>query len=198
MKILIVGGDAVSRRLLVTVLGGFGHVLFTAESGEQAWKRLREQYFPVVISGWVMGPELCRRIRARAGEPYTYIVLLTSRLERQDGRAALDAGADDFLVMPLDFGQLAARLRVAEHVLRLEEDVQRQQVVPTCSYCHRIRDDAGGGWSSMEAYFAKKAHPTFSHGICPDCLERTIKPELEARRTASATALRAGATRRSR
>lgn len=44
-------------------------------------------------------------------------------------------------------------------------------VLPTCSWCHRVRDDAGS-WVEMERYVAKHAAISFTHGICPECLER--------------------------
>jgi phosphoserine phosphatase RsbU/P len=186
VKILIAEDDLASRRLLATVLRGLGHAIFTAEDGQAAWQHLQEAHFSVVISDWMMpevnGLELCRRIRAAPGRAYTYVILLTSLTERHHCLEALDAGADDFLTKPLDADQLAARLRVAARILSLQDHVQRlESTLPTCSYCHRIRDD-GGGWSSMEAYFAKRTAATFSHGVCPDCLEHTVKPQLEARR----------------
>ena len=44
-------------------------------------------------------------------------------------------------------------------------------IVPICSYCKQIRDDKGY-WNQVEAYVAKFTDAEFSHGICPDCMEK--------------------------
>ncbi len=44
-------------------------------------------------------------------------------------------------------------------------------IVPICSYCKQVRDDKGY-WNQVEAYIAKHTAAEFSHGICPDCMEK--------------------------
>jgi DNA-binding response OmpR family regulator len=65
------------------------------------------------------GPDLCRKVRELHGEDI-YVVMLTALSGEAHVRAAMDAGADDFLTKPLDRNQLAMRLAVAErlHTLR--------------------------------------------------------------------------------
>ncbi|MHB1344542.1 MAG: hypothetical protein ACYCX3_09315 [Thermoleophilia bacterium] len=41
-------------------------------------------------------------------------------------------------------------------------------LLPTCMNCKKIRDEATGEWSSMEAYISQRSKAEFSHGICPD------------------------------
>ena len=41
-------------------------------------------------------------------------------------------------------------------------------VLPICSVCKKIRDDAGS-WSQMEAYISNHSEAEFSHGYCPEC-----------------------------
>jgi len=43
--------------------------------------------------------------------------------------------------------------------------------LPICSYCKKIRDDQGY-WSQLEAYIDTHSEAAFSHGICPNCLNR--------------------------
>ena len=47
-------------------------------------------------------------------------------------------------------------------------------VIPICSYCHKIRDDEGA-WDQLETYLIRHSEAEFSHGICPNCLKKTIK-----------------------
>ena len=56
---------------------------------------------------------------------------------------AMEEGVDDFLVQPLDLEALRLRLRVAERIVSLTERVRTLEgILPMCSYCRRIRDDA--------------------------------------------------------
>ncbi len=50
----------------------------------------------------------------------------------------------------------------------LDEIKMLQGIIPICSHCKKIRDDAGC-WNRFEAYIQKHSEARFSHGICPDC-----------------------------
>lgn len=50
-------------------------------------------------------------------------------------------------------------------------------LLPTCMYCKKIRDEATGEWSTMEAYIGQRSEAEFSHGICPECEEREFGGE---------------------
>ena len=43
-------------------------------------------------------------------------------------------------------------------------------LLPICSWCKKIRDDAGY-WQQLESYIGNHSDAEFSHGICPDCLK---------------------------
>jgi CheY-like chemotaxis protein len=51
-------------------------------------------------------------------------------------------------------------------------------LLPTCSYCRKIRDDKDY-WQSVEAYISRHTDTRFSHGICPECFEQHVRPDLE-------------------
>jgi len=53
-----------------------------------------------------------------------------------------------------------------------------QGVLVICSYCKRIRDDQNF-WQEIEKYASNHTEAHFSHGICPNCYEKIVKPELE-------------------
>ena len=44
-------------------------------------------------------------------------------------------------------------------------------LIPICMHCHNIREDSGF-WTRVEHYIEDRSDATFSHGICPDCLEK--------------------------
>ena len=58
----------------------------------------------------------------------------------------------------------------------LEEIKTLRGIIPICSYCHKIRDDEGS-WDRLEAYLTKHSDAEFSHGICPDCLDKVREDE---------------------
>jgi CheY-like chemotaxis protein len=51
-------------------------------------------------------------------------------------------------------------------------------LLPTCSYCRKIRDDKDY-WQSVETYISQHTDTRFSHGVCPECFEQHVKPDLE-------------------
>lgn len=54
-----------------------------------------------------------------------------------------------------------------------EEALQKtlEGILPICSSCKKIRDDEGD-WKPLESYIQSRTNAEFSHGICPDCMER--------------------------
>ena len=52
----------------------------------------------------------------------------------------------------------------------LNEIKQLHGMLPICSHCHKIRDDEGY-WHRVEEYIEKHADVTFTHSLCPNCLE---------------------------
>lgn len=184
MDILIAEDDRISRLLLRDVLTKLGHTVVAAVDGTDARAKLDRRHFPLVISDWIMpgydGLDLCRHVRASAHARYTYIMLLTSVGGRENFLSAMDAGIDDFLAKPLDREQLAARLRVAERILSLQTTVKALEgLIPICSYCKQVRDDRDY-WQQVESYIGSRTDAVFSHGICPTCYERHVRPQIDA------------------
>ena len=60
----------------------------------------------------------------------------------------------------------------------LDEIETLRRIFPICASCKKIRDDQGY-WTQLESYFHKHSIAEFSHGICPDCLEK-LYPEYAA------------------
>jgi len=132
MKILIAEDERVSRRLLETRLKKWGYDVTSAEDGQQAWELFQKEYFPMVISDWMMpkmdGLELLRRIRSSEKPGYVYTILLTARTEKEDLLAGMESGADDFIAKPFDKDELLARLKVGLRITDLERNLaQRNQ-----------------------------------------------------------------------
>ena len=108
------------------ILQKSGYDVVTADNGARALEELSREDGPrLALLDWMMpeldGPEVCRRVRSRHGQPYVYITLLTSKLSNDDVVAGLEAGSDDYLTKPCSFEELKARLRTGQRVLDLED-----------------------------------------------------------------------------
>jgi sigma-B regulation protein RsbU (phosphoserine phosphatase) len=188
MRILMAEDEGVSRLVLGSKLKELGHEVIEARDGTEAWTLFQKEPAQVIVTDWMMpgmdGGEFCELVRARVDQPYTYIIVLTSLSSKGSYMEAMGAGADDFLTKPVDMDELTARLRVAQRVLALQTEVQlMQRLLPICMYCRKIRDndaswDDQSSWQELEAYVAEKDDVRFSHGICKDCFEKRVEPQL--------------------
>lgn len=199
MKVLAVDDDRVTLLTLRRLLEKFGYEALTAANGTEALKLFLEHRPKMLVTDWMMpemeGPTVVKTIRAFAESEYTYIIMLTSRQDKDDMMAGMLAGVDEFLTKPIDPDQLRARLRVGKRIMMLQESLgkrvreleeEREHVkmlqgfLPICSYCKKIRDDENL-WSQIEEYISDhQANVQFSHSICPDCYESKVKPMEEA------------------
>lgn len=130
MKILVVEDDAVSAKIVCKRAETLGHDTETLRDGQEAWLRLSgPSDIDVVISGWYQpglnGRELCQRVRERAGR-YLPFIFLTAAGDRETQLEGMRAGADDYLVKPLDLHDLHLRLIAAERLTRLHRRSEAQ------------------------------------------------------------------------
>lgn len=123
--ILIAEDDPISLRILEKNLKGWGHEILLAKDGKGAWEALQRPDVRIAILDWMMpeadGLEICRRIREAKKPKYTYVLLLTARDQSQDIIAGLQAGADDYMIKPVNFLELKARLQTGLRIIDLED-----------------------------------------------------------------------------
>jgi|SRR6516165_3330286 sigma-B regulation protein RsbU (phosphoserine phosphatase) len=127
MKVLIAEDDPISRQVLQNYLEKWGHEVIAAENGAEAWRLFQSTDIHIVISDWMMpemnGLELVFRIRSFQGPIYVYIIMLTAKTRKEDIVRGMEAGADDVLAKPFDREELRVRVRAAERIVRLEQDL---------------------------------------------------------------------------
>src|SRR6266436_10130094 len=122
MKILLVEDHPESRRTLQRLIERRGYEVVAVGSAEEAEVELKKQSFPFLILDWMLpgksGVDLCRELRSAPNGDEFFILLVTARNDTQDLEQALEAGANDYLIKPLDPAQLNVRLPVAERRIR--------------------------------------------------------------------------------
>jgi sigma-B regulation protein RsbU (phosphoserine phosphatase) len=130
MRILIAEDERITRATLVRHLEGWGHSVTATEDGEKAWEHFKAGGFDIVVTDWEMprlsGLELVKRIRESPGATYVYVLMLTSRTDKSDIVAGIEAGADDFVSKPFDREELRVRVLAGERVVRLERTLHDQ------------------------------------------------------------------------
>jgi two-component system, cell cycle response regulator len=102
-----------------------------AHDGDLAWQALNSLQPPgIALLDWMMpnldGLELCRRIRSTPRLAGTYVVLVTGRDSREDLVAGLEAGADDYMVKPINIAELQARIGVGLRVAKLQQSLEQK------------------------------------------------------------------------
>ena len=125
VKILIADDDLTSRLVLSGVLKKYGHEVVVTMDGAEAWDAMQRPDAPTIaILDWMMpglaGVDVCRRVRGLQSDQPPYLILLTSKGEKADIVAGLEAGADDYLAKPFDPGELRARVDVGRRIIELQ------------------------------------------------------------------------------
>jgi two-component system, OmpR family, response regulator len=113
MRVLVVEDEKKMADLLRRGLREAGFAVDVAERGEDAlWMARAHAYDAIVLDVMlpgIDGLQTCRGLRER--EVWSPVLMLTAKAEVRDRVSGLDSGADDYLVKPFSFTELAARLR---------------------------------------------------------------------------------------
>ncbi|MFQ4144887.1 response regulator [Chlorogloeopsis sp. ULAP02] len=113
MRILLVEDDDSLAQAVAAVLSRQNYVVDIAADGEAGWELVTVCNYDLILLDVILpkldGISFCRQLRQ---EGYQMpILLLTAKDSRTDKVMGLDAGADDYVVKPFDFGELSARIR---------------------------------------------------------------------------------------
>jgi len=118
MRMLIVDDSMTMRRYLHAIAGELAIEADQAVDGQDAMNRLdaRNAEFDVALVDWDMprmnGVQFVRAVRARPCFSDMKLMMVTAHNAMADIREALAAGADDFLMKPLDVDMVADKLRL--------------------------------------------------------------------------------------
>ena len=130
MRALVADDDLITATILSTTLARSGMDVTIAHDGDVAWRQLNSVQPPALaMLDWMMpnidGLELCRRIRSTQRLATMYVILVTGRDSREDLVAGLHAGANDYMIKPIDLAELKARIGVGIRVANLQQSLTR-------------------------------------------------------------------------
>jgi diguanylate cyclase (GGDEF)-like protein len=135
MRVLVVEDDRAMRVLLEAMLKAAGHEVLTARDGAEALQVVEAEHPQLVITGWKLpvmdGVTLCRKLRESPERRDVYVFILTAKETADSLVEAFEAGADDYLVKPVSQRVFFARLRAAQRVVQLQEELahDREQLL---------------------------------------------------------------------
>ncbi|HEY6837834.1 MAG TPA: response regulator [Geobacteraceae bacterium] len=182
-------GDARLVKEMLTEVKGTPFRLACAQRLQEGVERLDGERVDVILLDLSLpdshGYETFVRMLAAA--PDIPIVVMSGLDDETLAVRAVREGAQDYLIKgQADANLLARAIRYA--IERKEAEAERERLIaelqdamakikmlqgllPICASCKRIRDDKGY-WNQIELYISEHSEAEFTHGICPECLEK--------------------------
>jgi DNA-binding response OmpR family regulator len=149
------------------------------------------------------GYEVCERLKADPRTRDTPIIFISALDQTGDKVKAFTFGGVDYVTKPFQVEEVLARVEThlalrhlhrqlqatnAELARRLEElEIRNEELqtalstiktlsglVPICAWCGRKIQDDNGQWVRIEVYLQAHSEAEFTHGICPDCKEKSL------------------------
>lgn len=118
LKVLVAEDDPSLRMILARRLSRAVNLRLAAD-GAEAWALCQADPPDLLLSDWMMpnvnGLDLCRLVKRAPG--FCYVILMTARGDLEDKVGALECGADEYLVKPVDPRELWARIRAGARIV---------------------------------------------------------------------------------
>ena len=199
MKILIVDDEPMNIALLANALKDT-YAICTAPSGVDAIGMLKEESPDLVLLDIMMpemdGFQVCRLIKAEGAYADTPIIFVTA-LDSPEGEGeGLELGAVDYITKPVNLKLMRLRVRNQIELKRHRNLIREQNALLTrqkaeleatlgrikrlegmlsiCMQCKKIRAE-NNDWQQLEKYIGEHSNAVFSHGLCPECLDKEMK-----------------------
>jgi diguanylate cyclase (GGDEF)-like protein len=166
-RVLAVDDSPFSRKLLEHALRGQPYELAFAKDGKEALACIAKFRPKIIVTDWMLpdvtGPELCRKIRRESNAGYTYVILLTSNVEKENIVEGLAAGADDYLTKPFHEKELVARVGTGRRIMEMHREIEEKNELLEAA----ARTDFLTGLPNrraVEEYAAKQLGGAIRHG----------------------------------
>jgi CheY-like chemotaxis protein len=208
--ILIVDDTPANLRLLFQLLSAHNYRVRAAISGKQALEAAHATTPDLILLDIMMpemsGYEVCQHLKADEQTQNVPVIFLSALSDTRNKISAFAAGGVDYITKPFQAEEVLARARAHLTIYHLQKMLQTRNeelqaknhelavalaqvkrlsgLLPICASCKKIRNDEGY-WQQVEVYIHQHSEADFTHGICPDCMQK-LYPEqyqrLETRR----------------
>ena len=175
-----------------------GYKVLEALTGQECLDALQAHHPDLVLLDVMLpdmtGIQICRQIKNDKNLKDIFVILTSGiQITSEDQAEGLDIGADGYIIRPVPNKEFLARVQAGERIKRAEDTLREKEwqqqtlisqleealaaiktlkgYIPICASCKKIRDDEGY-WNQLEEYISKHTDATFTHGICPACLEQ--------------------------
>jgi CheY-like chemotaxis protein len=131
MRVLVVDDEPTAQKVMQLFLARSGYTPIIHSDGSKVLELAQsEDPPPIIVLDWMLpgadGLTICRALRTAKLKSRPYIFMLSSKTNRDDVAAALDAGADDYVTKPFHINELQARLRVAKRTIEYQQELLHQ------------------------------------------------------------------------
>ncbi len=188
--ILIIDDNKLNMKIITQTLKKEKYLLATANNGKKGLEMIQNIPPDLILLDIIMpeinGFEVCKRLKASPKTKAIPIILLTARTDTKDIIKGLKLGAIDYITKPFNTAELNARVKT-QIELKKARDTQKNLIeklekaladvkklsglLPICAGCKKIRNDKGY-WEQIETYIHNHSEADFTHGLCPECMER--------------------------
>lgn len=181
IKILLIEDDSADVALISEILAAAEDDiqigLERADRISSAIELLGQKDFDIIISDLTLPDSrgIDTFIDIHKHSPNLPIIVLTGLDDKEIALDAVRKGAQDFLVKGRFDNDLLVRaiLYCIERQKLLNEIKTLRGIIPICAGCKKIRDDKGY-WNQVEVYVSEHTDAEFTHGMCPECIEKTL------------------------
>ncbi len=190
-KVLITEDETFNINILVDILKP-KYKLSIVKDGLRSLETVRKVMPDLILLDVMLpgksGYEICQELKQDETTASIPVIFMTARNSPEDIVYGLNLGAADYIVKPINYMELLSRIKnhisLADYIKELEklnEDIDRLSgILPMCPRCHKVRKD-DGYWHKVDAYLSDVSDMDFTHGICPDCMEK-LYPDLKGKR----------------
>lgn len=172
MKVLIADDAEVVRLLIGRFVESLGHEVVLATDGLHAVDVYLQQQPDMVLMDMLMpgmdGPEAARQIKSLSPERWVPVVLVTSVGEEGRLADAIETGADDYLLKPVNYRILEAKIKAIQRTVDLHRKV-RDQSIKLAEYFDHAEEEKGVARHLMEQLVSRERlhDPHLQYWIAP-------------------------------
>ena len=131
MNILLINNNQSFYNAVNSSLKKHKAKMFVSDGIENALVDVQKFTIQVALINWSKGDfdieALCKRIRKIKMNRYVHLLVVTTRDREDMLEKLMDAGASDFIFKPFGKVELISRIKIAEHILKLEEEIIRNK-----------------------------------------------------------------------